>query len=155
LKHLHSGFRVLLPEMPNWQNAKYREWKIWFEKVLHVANARPMVVGHSLGGIFLVKYFAEERVPRAVKGLFLVSAPCVTRRENPGFGDFALRRVPDKLRRWRDGITFYQSRDDDIVTFEHLEKYRAILPDARFRVFQRRGHFRQKSFPELVRDLKG
>jgi predicted alpha/beta hydrolase family esterase len=153
-KSLGSRFRVFLPEMPNWQNAKYLEWKIWFEKILQASNSRPMVVGHSLGAIFLVKYFAEERVPKAVSGLFLVSAPFILRREDPGFGDFALRKIPAGLRQRGAGITFYHSEDDEIVTFDHLEKYQLILPGARFRVFKHRGHFRQKTFSELIRDLK-
>jgi hypothetical protein len=30
---LGEGFEVIRPEMPNWMNAKYLEWKIWFDKL--------------------------------------------------------------------------------------------------------------------------
>ena len=153
-KKLGSRFKVLLPEMPNWQNAKYLEWKIWFNKVLRVAGATPIIIGHSLGSIFLVKYFAEERASQQVRALFLVSTPYKTKRENPEFGDFALKRNPAKLRNYGGRIRFYHSKDDQIVRFDHVKKYQKALPDSCFHIFEKRGHFLQKSFPEIIRDLR-
>ena len=54
-KHLQSclgaEFKVLRLEMPNWHNAKYLEWKIWFEKAVDNSGDELMVIGHSLGAI--------------------------------------------------------------------------------------------------------
>jgi len=152
---LGSRFRVLLPAMPNWQNAKYLEWRIWFNHTLRFSTPTPIIVGHSLGGIFLIKYFAEERTTQQIKGLFLVSTPFKTMRENPEFGNFALKRIPLNLKKYGERITFYHSIDDQIVAFDDLKRYQSILPDATFRTFERRGHFSQNHFPALVRDLKG
>ena len=33
-KKLGRGFEIVLPRMPNSFNAKYLEWKIWFEKMI-------------------------------------------------------------------------------------------------------------------------
>ena len=151
---LGPQFRVLLPEMPNWQNAKYQEWKIWLDNILAASGKHPLVVGHSLGGIFLMRYFSETRRLREIKRLLLVSAPYATVSDNPDFGDFAFKRAPTNLRRQGQLITFYHSQDDQIVPFENLQKYQKILPDARYQIFKDQGHFIQKSFPELVHELK-
>jgi predicted alpha/beta hydrolase family esterase len=153
-KNLGAGFKVLLPAMPNWQNAKYVEWKIWFEKAVAVSGRTPIVVGHSLGAIFLTKYFAETTRPLKLKGLFLVSTPYATLTENRDFGDFALKRPPRRLHRTVKTIYFYQSKDDPIVGAENLSRYREFVPRATVRLFKNRGHFIQGRFPELIEDVK-
>ncbi|HEY4415614.1 MAG TPA: alpha/beta fold hydrolase, partial [Verrucomicrobiae bacterium] len=150
-KNLGAGFKVLSLEMPNWQNAKYREWKIWYEKAAAVAKD-PIVVGHSLGAIFVAKYFAETVRPRKARGIFLVSAPYKTQAEDRDFGDFALQRPPRRLGKIAEPIFFYHSQDDAIVEIENLNPYRELVPRATVRIFKNRGHFIQDRFPELVAD---
>jgi hypothetical protein len=150
---LGADFKVLLLDMPNWRNAHYREWKIWFEKALAVAAPQSVVVGHSLGGIFLIKYFAETVCPPRVQGIFLVSAPYALRAENPDFGDFALKAPPRRLTKLGPAVHFYHSPDDPIVHFADFAKYREVLPEADARALKNRGHFHQNRFPELARDI--
>ena len=59
-------YDVLCPQMPNKQNAKYSEWKLWFDKIIPLLNDNIILVGHSVGGIFLVKYLAEENISKNV-----------------------------------------------------------------------------------------
>ena len=75
---LGEGYDVIMPRMPNAFNARYSEWKIWFEKIINLLDNEVILVGHSLGGIFLVKYLAEEDFPKSVKATFLVAAPFKT-----------------------------------------------------------------------------
>ena len=58
---LGEGFDVLMPRMPNGSNAQYDEWKIWFQRILELLNEGAIFVGHSLGGVFLAKYFSENK----------------------------------------------------------------------------------------------
>jgi predicted alpha/beta hydrolase family esterase len=151
---LGSGFKVLGLEMPNWQNAKYQEWKIWFEKAMAVSERPPVVVGHSLGGIFLTKYFSETASPREIKGMFLVGTPYRTHAENPDFGDFALKGPPVRLKKLGDKIHFYHGEDDSFVPFTDLKKYQNLLPEAVIKTFKNRGHFVGNNLPELARDIR-
>ena len=57
IKDLGRGYEVILPDMPNKANAKYLEWKIWFKKFIPHLKSKVILIGHSLGGIFLAKYF--------------------------------------------------------------------------------------------------
>src|SRR4051812_24392848 len=56
-EQLGSAYEVFVPEMPCAESAKYAEWKIWFERLLKFVDKGTIFVGHSLGGIFLAKYF--------------------------------------------------------------------------------------------------
>src|SRR3989344_3659970 len=57
---LGENYEVISHSMPNKRNAKYIEWKIWFEKFIPFLNPEVILVGHSLGGAFLAKYFSEN-----------------------------------------------------------------------------------------------
>ena len=60
--NLGSDYEVFLPKMPNAQNAVYKEWCIWFEKYLPLLDDGVILVGHSLGAVFLAKYLSEHDV---------------------------------------------------------------------------------------------
>jgi predicted alpha/beta hydrolase family esterase len=138
---------VLAPDMPNKTNAKYAEWKIWFQKFISHIKPGVVLIGHSLGGLFLAKFLAVTKFPKKIRATFLVAPPY-------GEGDFSL---PKKLQRFAaqaGKIFLYQSKDDRVVPFVNFFKYQKALPGAAGRIFTNRGHFRQPRFPELVRDIK-
>ena len=148
---LGENFEVLAPRMPNKQNARYAEWKIWFERMLPFIQGGVILVGHSLGGIFLAKYLSENDFPNKISGLFLVAAP---HSKTPDIGEFKLSGSLEKITKQCGNIHLYQSRDDQVVTFDEVKKYKKDLPGAELRIFEDRGHFKQEHFPEIVEDIK-
>lgn len=72
---LGSEYDVLLPKFPNASNARYSEWKIYFEKLIPLVNEDVIYIGHSLGGVFLAKYLSENIYPEHIKATMFVSAP--------------------------------------------------------------------------------
>ena len=60
---LGSGYEVFLPVMPNSDNAKYEEWKIWFERHFQFFRDGMILIGNSQGGYFLAKYLSENQTP--------------------------------------------------------------------------------------------
>ena len=72
---LGDKYDVYLANMPNSRNAKYNEWKLWFEKYLPLLNDDLILIGHSLGGVFLAKYLSEENISRKIKATFLIAPP--------------------------------------------------------------------------------
>ena len=72
---LEETFDIIIPKMPNPNNAKYNEWKIWFYKLLPFLRDNIVLVGHSLGGIFLVKYLSENDFPKKIRATNLITAP--------------------------------------------------------------------------------
>ncbi len=150
---LGEGFDVLSLRMPCPDNAKYLEWKIVFEKLLPLLSEPAIFVGHSLGGIFLAKYFSEERRFEKVKALFLVAAPF---EDGNGYSlvDFSISDDLSGLRFSRIPIHLYQSEDDTIVAYSSLERYEEALPSAVRHSFADRWHFVQEEFPEIAQDIR-
>lgn len=153
-KKLGKNFDVLQPSMPNKKNARYKEWKIWFDKIIPLLDKRIVIVGHSMGGIFLAKYLSENIVPRLIVATILVAAPYDNSTGNESLGDFKLPQSLIKFAKQSKKIYLIQSEDDPSVPFDNLEKYKKGLPDAKTVIFKDRGHFRQETFPEIVKLIK-
>jgi uncharacterized protein len=155
---LGEGFEVIFLKMPNTLNAKYAEWKIMFEKLIPFLKNNPILLGHSLGGIFLAKYLSENRFSKKIKATFLVSAPFDHKEyKNETLGDFKLGKNLENLENLeKQGgkIFIYHSEDDNLVSFKDFLKYKDNLPKAETRIFKNRGHFDQQKFPEIVKDIK-
>ncbi len=151
---LGVNYEVILPEMPNKRNAKYNEWKIWFEKFIPFLDLEIVLVGHSLGGTFLAKYLAENKFPKTIKALFLVAPMYNAEGTDESMGDFV---IPDSLANLgsrTNRIFIYHSQDDPVVPFKNLSKFEKQLPKATIRIFTDRGHFNQEHLPELAEDIK-
>ncbi|KND47379.1 MAG: hypothetical protein AB199_03045 [Parcubacteria bacterium C7867-004] len=151
---LGPEYEVLMPQMPNKQNSKYAEWKIWFDKIVPLLDEKIILVGHSLGGIFLAKYLSENVIDKDILATFLVAAPFDDSSEESSLADFVLPESLAKFTEQSRIIHLYQSTDDPVVPFTELAKYQAKLPYALASVFEDRGHFNQDDFPELTSDIK-
>ena len=147
-------FEVIYPKMPNAKNVRYPEWKIWFEKLFHLLNDNVILIGHSLGGIFLAKYLSENNFPKKIKSVHLVAAPYDTEHCKESLADFALTKDLANFTKQAGKIFLYQSKDDAEVPCADVEKYKRDIPSATIEIFDDRGHFIQEEFPELVKDIK-
>lgn len=148
---LGSDYEVILPIMPNKTNARFEEWKIWFEKIIPFLNEEIILIGHSLGASFLVKYLSENNLPKKLKAVFLVSGVFDTDTEGYTLHSFSL---PEKLDLQTENIYLYHSKDDPVVPFSALENFAQIFPKAHTRIFEDRKHINQEEFPELVQDIQ-
>lgn len=149
-ERLGGEFQVIAPRMPNINNCKYLEWKIWFEKLVPFLSDGVIFVGHSMGGIFLAKYLSEEHFPRVIKATFLVTAPFDVCTDGSGLADFILPEDLGRFEKQGGTIYVYHSTDDPAVPFSNAEQYLQRLPKAELVVFSDRGHFTGPELPELV-----
>ena len=153
------NFQVIKPEMPNKEMACYAVWKLRFEKHFPFLDEEHLIVaGHSLGAMFLVKYFSEQQFPFRFKQLHLV-APVFDAEGLPEgdnyLGDFAYEQKNIKnLAHQAEEIIIWHSKDDPVVPFHHSEKIKAELPDAKLMVFEEKQHFNQAEFPELIQSIQ-
>ena len=153
-KKLGKNFQVIYPEMPGAENAQFVAWKIWFEKIIpHLKNG-VVLVGHSLGGIFLSVYLSKYKLPKKIKATLLVAAPYFDKSRKDLPKDWLLPASLSRLSNQGGEILLYQSKDDGIVSFSNHKKYVKALPSATERIFKDRGHFIIPKFPEIVRDIK-
>jgi len=151
---LGDDFEVILPKMPNSMNARYKEWEIMFNKLLPFLNDNVILIGHSLGGIFLVKYLSKNQFPKNIKATFLVATPYGEKSVNYSLCSFSLPKSLTKFQQQGGKIFIYYSKDDPIVPLSDFNKYKKALPKARGVIFKDRGHFIGPKFAELIKDIK-
>lgn len=158
-ENLGEDFELFQPTMPNLQNATYEEWKIWFECHFGYLQDGVVLVGWSLGGMFLLKYLSENKTPFSIRSLFTISAPAgyYELETEPGNDCASFQFVFDNVAGIQGDvpkIVLFHSEDDFLVPYEHVEKLKAALPKAELITFTDRNHFLQEEFPELIEKIK-
>jgi uncharacterized protein len=145
---LGDAYDVLAPRMPNADAPRYDEWKLWFEKILPLLDESALFVGHSLGGMFLAKYFSESPLREYATAVFLVAPPFGTL--GHGWEFLSIEKLPNHAH-----ATFiYHSKDDEVVPFTESQQFKTALPGATVRELDGRGHFNKDDFPEIVEDIR-
>lgn len=158
---LGETYEVIRPEMPCKWNAKYLEWQIWFEKLVPLFAPEAIFIGHSLGGLFLVKYLSENHYPKKITALMLVAAPYDMVDLGESLADFNLPSSLALLTKQCQKLYLYHSHDDPVVPFKEMEKYQTALTavevsgvtEINIKSLDQRGHCNQVSFPELSKDI--
>lgn len=154
-KDLGEDFVVYNPQMPNKQTAKYSEWKVVFEKLFDAVDEGIILVGYSLGALFLVKYLSEEVITKKINKTLLLGTPFdQDGMENEPLLSFTRNTSLEHFSKQAGDIYFYHSEDDFVVPYNHLAKYQNELPRATFRSFRDRNHFKLETLNELIEDIK-
>ena len=154
---LGDDYEVYMPSMPNKQNASYDEWSIWFEKHFSHLKDDIILVGWSLGGMFLAKYLSEKAFPYKIKALFLLAAPCGNQTDPVGndCGSFQFdTNILSGLALRVDLINVWHSTDDFVVPYEQALEYKSHLNKAKLVTFGDKNHFLLPKFPELLTAVK-
>lgn len=152
IEELGDSYECHTLRMPNPNWADYTAWKIWFEKMVPYLRDGVVLVGHSLGASFLLRYLSENKPPVSVEQLHLVSPVVMEFPDCEGF-------ITD-LSTW-DGfktdskeVHLWHSTDDTIVPISHSERLKELYPMAQLHRFTDRFHFIGESFPELLKEIK-
>jgi predicted alpha/beta hydrolase family esterase len=155
-RSLGKNFEIIKPRMPKGDDAKYKEWEIFFSRYLSLLNKRVILIGNSLGGIFLAKYLSEHKLAQKTLATFLVCPPFDnTLSEEDLVGGFELKKNLSLLQKNSRNLYLLFSADDDVVPAAHAEKYRQKLPAAQIMVYPgKNGHFRVAKFPEIIKLIK-
>lgn len=139
------------PEMPRPFAPDYYAWKTEFERF--VPDEETLLVGHSLGGGFLIRWLNDN--PGKIVGKVVLIAPWldVEKEYSPLF-DFSLRS--DITNQSKKGIDILYSTNDKAVIQSSLEYLRQKADNLRYHEFINYGHFRLKEmktreFPELLK----
>lgn len=155
-KKLANECDIIRPRMPLEDNAKYNEWKIYFERYIPLLQDNCILIGRSLGGIFLAKYLSENKFPKRILSVYLVCAPFdnTSPTEDLVWG-FRLWSDLSLLERNCKNLSLLFSSDDEAVPVSHAEKYRKKLPHATITIYDdKNGHFMIEKFPEIIEMIK-
>ncbi len=154
---LGPEYEIIAPSMPNKQNAQYGEWSLWFSRVAEIAEDDCILIGHSMGGIFLPKYLNEHVFPKKIKACILVAAPYndetvedLTDFKIPSEGSDALGAFSRQV----DEIVFFHGSDDPVISMEDAGRYKTALPEAEYHTLPAPDHFMRRDFPELIARIR-
>lgn len=158
------GLPTQTPEMFNAWQPDYRIWSREFER--HDITPDTLLVGHSMGGGFIVQWLSEH--PAVQVGHVFLVAPSLGDRFTPDakldyplLGNFATFDIDPNLIGRVKSLTLFHSDDDKTRVAATVRYIRDALPSLDYREFHGYGHFRGKrdmpsdAFPELLEAIIG
>ena len=155
-KKLGKDFDIIRPRMPLQDDAKYVDWKIFFERHFSYFRNNIILIGSSLGGIFLAKYLSENKFPKKIRATFMICPPYDNTVEGEDLvGGFKLSSDLSLIEKNSKKTYLMFSKDDPSVPVFHAEKYRNKLKDSEIIIYEsKNGHFKISEFPEIVKIVK-
>ncbi|MGE0792889.1 MAG: alpha/beta hydrolase [Candidatus Woesearchaeota archaeon] len=155
-KKLGGKFQIIRPRFPLSDNAQYEDWKIIFERYIPLLNENVILIGRSLGGIFLAKYLSENKFPKKITATYLIAAPFDNTLTGEDLvGGFELKSNLSLLEKNSPNLKLLFSKTDDVVPVSHAEKYKEKLKSAEIIIYtDKNGHFKIEEFPEIIKMLK-
>jgi predicted alpha/beta hydrolase family esterase len=127
-----------------------------FDRYVPLLKNNFILIGNSLGGIFLAKYLSENKLPKKALSVYLVCAPF----DNtlPGedlVGGFTLKADLSLIEKNCKNLHLLFSKDDNVVPVYHAEKYKNKLKNAHTVIYKsKNGHFNVPTFPEIIKMIK-
>lgn len=148
----NKGAQVFTPEMPNSEKPDYEEWKKTLESLPMEIDDQTILVGHSAGGAFLVRYLNEKQL--AIKQLVLVSASSTIQGETSRLHQLSNFEVDSSIQKLKIPTVVITSKDEPEYRHKNAEEYAKIFR-TNVTYFENYGHFIQQDmgkteFPELL-----
>ena len=141
------------PEMPTPYDPDYNSWKAMFERF--TLDPDTILIGHSLGGGFLIRYLSENDVH---VGKVVLVAPWIDPQSSikNGMFDFVIQ---SELVAKTKGLTIFNSTDDNKEIQDSVETIKTKVKNIKLVEFTDKGHFCHKhlgtdAFPELLQELE-
>lgn len=141
------------PEMPTPYEPNYDNWCEVFEQF--GKDEKTVLVGHSCGGGFLVRWLSEH--PNVKVGKVVLVAPWIDpdRNDTTDFFDFT---IDASLAGRTAGVIIFNSDNDYPGVLESVHILRESIEGVRYREFHNYGHFCYKdlktdAFPELLEEI--
>lgn len=140
-----NGVLAQTPEMPTPYNPTYPEWKEMLERF--DLNEDTILVGHSCGGGFILRYLSEENVK---VGRVILVAPWIDPEHflKTGMFDF---KIDENVVSKTKGLTIFESTDDQDSVQETIKEIKSVVKNLHIVTFQNYGHFclRHMKTPEF------
>lgn len=147
-----EGILAQAPDMPGFFELDYEKWKEMLERF--DLNRETMLVGHSCGGGFLIRYLSENDVK---VGKVVLVAPWINPDQEVDT-DFFNFEIKDNIAEKTDGIVIMYSTDDVPPILETIEILKSKTKNIEFQEFKNKGHFvldslNSEKLPELLGNL--
>lgn len=139
------------PEMPTPYNPTYQDWKDTLERF--DLNEDTILVGHSCGGGFILRYLSEENVK---VGKVVLVAPWIDPEKFLDTGMFDFKIDENVVSKTKE-LTIFESTDDQDSVQDTIKEIKRVVKNLNIVTFQNYGHFcfrnmHTKEFPELLKE---
>lgn len=148
-----KDIKTCTPEMFKSYAPDYSLWKTEFEK--NEINEKTILVGHSCGGGFLIRWLSEH--PNIKVGKVILVAPWLGLRniKNHDFFDF---KIDPKIISRANKFLIFNSTNDAKEILDSLEVIKKNIGGVQIRTFENYGHFcyddlGTDAFPELLEEI--
>ena len=150
---LLKGIEAQTPEMPGFYMPNYEAWKEMLERF--DLNENTMLIGHSCGGGFIVRYLSENNVK---VGKVVLVAPWLDPEHHLTDKNFFKFEIEEDLASKTAGLVVMYSTDDYPDVLKSVEMLRSKIKNAKFQEFTGKKHFtlgsmKTDQFPELLANL--
>ena len=149
---LLEGIETQVPEMPGFYEPHYYQWKEMLERFS--LDQETILVGHSLGGGFLIRWLSETKQN---VGKVVLVAPWLDPKKRIDLEFFNFEIDPNIATKTAELVVMY-STDDGPEILTTIETLKSKLVGVDFQEFSGKGHFclndlKTQEFPELLRNL--
>jgi hypothetical protein len=149
-----NGYLVDTPKMPRPYQPNYEKWRKEFERC-HI-GPQTLLIGHSCGGGFLIRWLSEH--PEAKVGKVILVAPWIGHDYGAPATDFfdGYKIDPNIASRTKGLVVFYS--DNDVKAIQAaISQLKTTLRGAKYKEFHHYGHFtisemKTSKFPELLEE---
>ncbi len=151
-----KGINFIAPELPEPEDPILDKWLEELDKTK--PNEETILIGHSRGGVAVLRWLEKLPESKKIKKVILVAAnnPTVSeknqKKDTHGFYELGPYNF-DKIKSHCENFVVLHSKDDKWVPFEAGEENTKGL-DAKFKVYDNKGHFGIKECPEIPEVLE-
>jgi len=150
---LGPSYEIRYPRMPDEDDPSYTTWTAALQKELAVLDDGAILVGHSLGGTFLINALAERPSEREFGAIFLIAAPFVGEGGWQSDDWTPPRELAGQLPRGV-AIYLYHGLADATVPVSHAELYARAIPGVHLRRLPGRDHQLNNDLSEIAAAIK-
>ncbi|HEX5448191.1 MAG TPA: alpha/beta hydrolase [Candidatus Saccharimonadales bacterium] len=155
-KRLHAkDIFTQTPEIPMSFRPDYNTWKKEFERF--DVGVQTILVGHSCGGGFLVRWLTENKTTKV--GKVVLVAPWLNPEDSPKSetGNFFHFEIDENIAGRTSGLTIFVSDNDEETIHKSVDIIKATVKNLKVREFRGKGHFTHEympddTFPELLEE---
>lgn len=150
---LMKGVATATPDMLNAYQPDYKIWKKELERF--DITPETVLVGHSCGGGFLVRWLSENKEVKVGKVVLVAPWLDPNKKKDPNFFDFTFDS--DLVSR-TSGVTIFNSDDDNEAINVSVQKIVDNVDGVKLVNFKNYGHFclinmGTEKFPELLEEV--
>ena len=153
-----KGIKFIAPELPNTNDPILSEWLNEIDKT--TPNENTILIGHSRGGLAILRWLEQLSESKRVKKVILVAASnsCIKeknqKKDTHGFYEKGPLNF-EKIKSHCNDFVVIHSKDDHWVPFKSGEENAKRL-NAKFKVYENKRHFGYgiDKVPEVLEEIK-